>query len=537
MTNRWIAQAMGAALAVWPISAALPGLHSALRKRRVEFPHPWLLVIGSGLWLVTGFTVLFSGGGFTWLAQDVVQFVALVAVWYVCAALGSRAGFSRSLATGLAAGLAARALFSVVMWLSDGGRVAGWAHHPNTWSAGMLLPVFAVFVMTRAPVPRCVALASAVIVAAATGSRTAIAVLVFMALTYVCSSSDEGLRSRPWSRFALGAVVVVVVLAVLALVQPRIFSSLGDLRQGARAGPALLGVAQPLGVEIASEPGGVTLITRQGLVPWHRLQAPLILFPGTEYVLSIEIGASSSDGSPGLLGVASSGNEVRVERVADTWDVRASGHLVAGELAQVSLEDTWTRLEFGIATDSDDATWLWVGPAPDLSGAVAGAWMEVRAFTASFAVGSGPAISRGEDLPELSLASRQALARRGAFAAAIAAFRQSPWFGRPMEPFTDYFRAHPASQQTAVPAHPHNELLAVLYHRGLVGTLGLLGMVSWLLLVYARRSRPVAVTLAVVLVLANTFDTLLWSAGMIYVLGAMCGAAYGSLQPPEPEMR
>lgn len=281
------------------------------------------------------------------------------------------------------------------------------------------------------------------------------------------------------------------------------------------------------------------LLTKTDPAPTSRLQQVVTLEAGTTYTLSVWLregaGAgradrgSQTDVQPGLQGWGQSLGEnetfaLEGTLVGGTWRVTAEG---AGQVLEAGVLETWgawrrVYLRFvyeGAAPRLD----LWVGLAPDARTragarvAFAGLQLERNLATpyAPGAVTQGPSLQR---------------ARVAYWQTAWQGFLESPLWGQG-ELFPRFFRAAwpDFRQVSALPSHAHSLPLQLLYERGLLGFAGLLLFVAALSYNALRKGDAAFLVVLAALLVANLFDTTLFSGGVLYPLAAVAGwraAAY-----------
>lgn len=526
MSRSWSRLLAGVAMAVQPGVLGVLAPFGMVGTKRIRLPRAWLLGVGGVLWLLPVAADVGVGSWTSSSTRDAGLLLVFLASAVGGAVLG-RDGALRWLPTGLTLGLCAMAVVSLVERGLREGRVEGWASHPNVWGASTLLPLAAVLLLSSSRRLRLVAAALALVSVALSGSRSA----ALIALVIIVAFMVRACFARPvtWRRRATQGLAVIagalVLYVAMALVQPRLSTSLGDLFRLGGAGSKevpLLGAAQPLGVEVARQEDGTMTIRRVDGPSWSRLQYPLILFPDTSYAIAMDVLPSGEGGSPGILG-ARGEDGLRVSLEAGAWVATASGRIDVLAFSARDLGDGWTELAVAFTSVAEVPLRFWIGPAPDLGSDGEDALVSVRRVRA--AIGGLDALPPGP-VPPPAQSSLAALARLPAFDVAWAGFLERPLFGQRRTSFASYYRDHPPSQDTTVAGHAHDFFLQSLFERGAVGTLGCALLLVWVLVAPrdARQHVVLAVLLATALV-ANVVDTVLWSAGMGYFLAVVAGAA------------
>ncbi len=527
----------GAVTAVYPGALALLGALALVGRRSVRLPYPALLLAASVLWLLPAASDLFLGRVGPVTLGEVGQLAVFLLVAAGGAALGRALGSARHLVPGLLVGLGAVALASAAAaFEGPAGRVALWTDHPNILGASVLLPAAATALLARSVRIGAAAIAAAAVPVGLSGSRSALIVLIVTAAYLVVAAAARrwrGGRARLTLAVASLAVAALAVVGAV-MVQPRLGAFVSDLARLPLAAlkPGLLGVPQPLGVTVTDLEGGELRLERTGSDWWSRLQYPLVLLPGKTYTFSVELAASGPADTIGVYGAVNADDTVTAAR-RGAWEATATGALVVTHLSTEELADGWTRVTLTFESGSHAKSWIWIGPAPDLAGAGgSGAAVRVRA-TSAWEGGENAKPAGAQTAEAASLATNQAVARVYAFVGAWSGFEAAPVFGQRGVEFASYFRHQAPTFYTAVPTHAHNAFLQSLFESGTSGTLGFLLLLVWAGAAIASRSdhRGLLVLLAVA-VLANTVDTVMWSAGMMYFLAAVGGMVAGFGAPP-----
>lgn len=265
-------------------------------------------------------------------------------------------------------------------------------------------------------------------------------------------------------------------------------------------------------------------VHKEGSAPWLRLQQRVRLKPGETYTLSgwIDTGGDNVPGFQGW-GRMADGQRTLILEAAWREDGWSGSMFGPGELKGTEVfaeEGAWRRVSatFRVAPDVRPLTWF-VGFTPD-----------ARERDGGVGRMAALQLERGADAgPYEPGVARQGLpfdyARGPLWRVAWRAIQERPLVGWGQGAFADvYTDAAPVGEREQIaPGHPHNQVLTTLFERG---TLGLLGMTLLLVALFglAVRYRDLGLlSLALAVLVANTFDATLLSGGVLYPLAAVAG--------------
>jgi hypothetical protein len=524
---RVLGLAAATAVVLLPGSAVLGSLASLKRKasrsRNVE-KSALALLAGSVVWSSPSLT---SGVG-PWF-HDLAQGLLLTLCFFpLCFRMTASA--ERPITAGVLLGLAVMILIDPPSF-GSGSRATGWGSHPNSWAAQALVPAVAIAALRRDPKTRMLALVMGGTVAFASGSRGVLLALLLAAVTLVV----VGARGRrPW----LAATAIVLVGASLGLSLPRARTLVVDSLQLLAGAPAqsrnlVQAGGQSLGVEVTKTGGNIDdsyLVEKVADYGWARWQFPLILHPGRTYAVYVDFRSDSPTAQIGLWGAGRDPKtrerlDVRYFRRGEAWVLDYEGPLQVPAHSVEPLLAGWQRVKLAILATGSGPIWMWIGPTPHQGEGRQGTKAEIRNLYFGL---SGN--SEWHARADLQLATIQFLARFSAFSAAWSSFLERPWLGRPEMAFATYYRLHPPGQDIAVPAHAHNIVFQTLYERGLVGLAGLGILITTLTIVGVGNNRRF-LAVFVALLVANSFDHVIWSAGMLYSYSAAAAFLGCTLRP------
>jgi|GEM_PF-2473642 len=539
MSLTW--RALGALAAIYPPVAAVVGLLLFSRAGRPRLRGQGLLWAGLGLLTLPICLDAVAGTAGRPALTEALD-ILLVAVCAIAGSLLARAGGSlRDLSPGMATGLVVVGVLSTAQWIVEGGRASGWTSHANIWGAVVVMPLAMV---AAGPASRTAVLASfsaAYAVSITSGSRASLIGVTLVLVGTLGRAALSGTLTAPArsrGRLLVAAVAGAALLAALAGLQPRAWrTAVEALRElpSSGTGERVLGAAQALGVTVEVSDRGTLLLTKTRPEGWSRVQWPMVMFPGTLYATYWEVRHEDPAAVPGVLGVVRGDDTIELSLGETGWTAAAGGRIELVEAAVTDMDGGWTGIALAFRSNADVPLWMWIGPAPDLGGGATAATLEVREVRG--VVGGLSELERSSSPTPLSPGTAAALARLSAFRAAWRAFLAEPLFGHRGTSFSDYYRANPPDQNTAVPSHAHNELLQSLFQRGLVGTSGLVLVLVWFARVMRRGGEGFAAWLALVPAIAmNAVDTFLWSARMLgfLVLVASMAVAHRSRQAGRP---
>lgn len=523
MKARWHMIGAGILLTLIPGAMAVPGVVRFARGRSLRVPAWPVLAAGGVLWLLPATIGFIRIGWDSSGVNEIGQLIGCILAFVGGVALGERVRHRAYLSLGLLMGIAIMAAASGLYWLISPGRVAGWLPHANIWGAAIILPMVAVLLLARSRCQRALSVVLAIFVVAMSGSRAASLALFVTLATF--GFVEVFRKMHNWTCRVLSLIGIFVLAAAvygaMSIVQPRLLSSISDLGslRALELELPLLGAAQQLGVSISDEGGGTTKVETVAAEWWSRLQYPLILFPQKVYAISVELKAVSAGAQPGLVGVMS-GGDIRVVESRGRWSANGYGHVEVIDFDVAKGLDGWVSLRLAFRSKAEKALRLWIGPAASTINGEANESILFRNLQA--AVGDSAALLVPAKRETMSHSTNEALARISAFIGGWNGFLKAPLLGQRDEPYPDYYRNNPPTQNTAVPAHSHNILIQTLYEMGLTGFLGLVLLFTWLATILYGRGLVIILTALV----ANMLDTTLWSSGMMYFLFAFAGLIY-----------
>ena len=544
------------ALVLAPGTFALALLLALPRLRHPLPPGTLWMTIGTLLWMLP---LLLRGAPATLL--DNLQPVALILIVAVVSTLP----LSRSLspiALGVLIGLTLLGLFTLLQLggavsallapfvdndaiarLAENsraaqalGRASGWMEHPNQWAVRGLVPGTFVLAAAGGPRWRVTVVLPTVLIALAAGSR---ATLLGLALGLLLLALHYLWRGRFSVRKLALVSLSLAAMAALALLPPwgaRV-QALFDL-----IAPDSTPVDESYNLFIASadlndaswfERGVTVEQLRDGeQTAWtvrktlegsgQRLQQRIELAPG-DYILSAELRALDPAARPGLLAFWRDASMVEhalnVQRRDGDWHTNTQGSLSLLSFEQKPLEDGWLRLELSFRNDAEDIIVFPVGPTPDRR-RVAGGQLDVRNLQlveGTTALPYQPTFP--PDRARLQ-AQSSALGRGPIFAAAWQGFLARPLLGHAEGAFSAWFQRWNDNDAVVV-GHAHNLFLQTLFARGIVGSLGLVLLLTGMAL--ATGGAPGFLIVLAAVLAANLFDATFWTAGQSYLLAAAAG--------------
>lgn len=465
---------------------------------------------GETLWMATGAASLVLGIG---LASFVPR-----------APSGGAAGVATLMAATVA--LAAPAVWRLV---STEPVMLWWVNHTNVWAAMAAMVAAATLPLygrKLRPYALVLLSAAAVLVAAATGSRTAIfAVTAGAVATLVVTAGGKKAGWRAGLLTALG--VAAAIAAVLA-------SPLGSRLAGLMPGTApsnLVIASEELdgeywtkrGVEVVAAPGGDGL--RQFLIrstdgrALDRAHQRFVLPGGEVRTLAFEFRQSGAGG--GIVAFCEPTGSIIVPFGAPGEAV-ASGEPEVLAVEETPTEDGWTLALLTVRNTGERPVVWRVGLAPNLrdGGASELSVRHVRMFSGAQDLGYQPtyAATRVRELAQLSAGQRLGYAR-----GALALLAKRPLFGHgSAEPFyqlLDDYALSEAAVASNRPHHAHSLLGDVLVRFGIVGLVGLLVLLAAAVCTLPRGRRAAVVPFLVVVFVLGLGDATFFNAGGPFVLG------------------
>ncbi len=540
MKPRCVATA-AAIVSLLPGSASLSVLFIGRRGGKIGLrnaPKFTLVLAGMGLWLLpTGLKALPSASYnriFIETGTATIVIAALIGTWAIGQRVKNDNGLS-GIALGAVFGSTTMAALSLLeALLTPNERSNGWLVHPNTWAAQALLPGLAPFVVHVSWRLRIWSSLATLVVTFTSGSRTILIGFLIAALILTVWSLHEQFHRAEITIVGTGLLLTAVVMMIT--LSPRISTTLRDLTSplaiSTSKGNLLSGVGQLKRVRLisATPPSAAranpTIIAKTDDSNWGRLQHSVLLFPNTEYVISLELYWEDPAILPGLLGIGHAGEnseavQLRIWSENDQWVTSSVGAIEVLEVQSSFTGDGWIRLETALRYEGQQAVRWWVGPTPDQREVASQAILYVRKF--QLELGTTPSPFTAPSPSHLS--TIQALSRLFAFKVAWQGFLEKPWVGQPVGSFALYYRANPPSQDTAIPGHAHNLFLQTLFERGFIGLIGLLLFLIGILLIGLPASKKLLVVFATVIAI-NLTDFTLW-AGVAYSFAALTGYLRG----------
>jgi Undecaprenyl-phosphate galactose phosphotransferase WbaP len=552
--GRGLTFALGLSFALMPAYGPFAGLLLLLRGRRTR----WSLQRSDLLWwgaaLLLALPLGLHGGpsGFLFGAAQVL------APWLIFRAFFRLHGARIRLETfwvgvGLLTGLA---VVVTLGWLQTGeGALAARAANLIGPTRGSLYghTVFAlgalVAVLLRRGRYQVLSLALSALGVLISGSREAAVAWLVVAAALVVVGKTRTPRHRLAFAFAVGVILAGVSLlgplfgwgnaGFLLDVAPPPAEASHNLLQGTEVANG--DWWQAVGVYVEAHPVTVGetaltgyLLTKTDPAPTSRLQQPVTLEAGTTYTISAWLrldagGRPNREARPGIQGWGQPLGEDEVFVLEGTleggrWEARVDG---AGQLLDAGVLETrgaWRRVYVSFAyVGSAPRLDAWVGLAPDArtragTRAMFAGFQLERNLATPYTPG---AVTQGPSLQRTRVAYWQT-AWRG--------FLESPLWGQG-ELFPRFFRATwpDFRQVSALPSHAHSLPLQLLYERGLIGFAGLLLFVAALTYHALRKGDAAFLVVVTALLVANLFDTTLFSGGVLYPLAAVAGwraAAY-----------
>ena len=428
---------------------------------------------------------------------------------------------------------------------ADTGRAHGWAVHPNAFAASMLVPSVYVAARSRRLTVRAMVVVPALVVIAASGSRTAlVALLAGLAVAIVPGLITGDARRRRVSALSLAGAVVVLTALVLAVPGLRtrlvptlapvtgtsvnLLVSTADLSDPTWWRPRLTierhsgepssrrsDLSQP--VDVAWE------LTRIGGEWTDRLQQRVTAGAGTPYTLSFEYLPASPDATFGVIAWGTRDGEPHgfvARGKGASWLVDPTGGIDTAAPVVVDAGASWQRVELTFTnTEPADVT-LEIGVAPDLAPRAAGEESDtlvVRRLQLNVGREALPFVPTPAPDRTASIARDAVGTRVSIYREAFRLIAQRPLVGWGTGGFEVLRDASTSPAQGA--AHEHSLFVWAALRYGVLG----IGAVALLFVGLATRRREVGAMLVALLV-ANLFDLTFFSSGLAY--GAALAAGF-----------
>jgi Undecaprenyl-phosphate galactose phosphotransferase WbaP len=496
--------------------------------------------------------------------------VQVLVAWLIYRAFGQLYSYrnalpalhERSLSWGLLAGLGL--VVSLGWWQIEALNLTAaktiaqaivWRSPPSLYGhAVLVLGTLMAVLMPQAPL-RLVSMGFAALGILVSGSREAAIAWVIVALALFALNSGRSKRSF-WLELGLLAIMFGVALGLSPYLGWGRVGFLLNLAPSVETRANLLQGSEiadgdwwdPLGVEVTEgrvELAGQTLtsydIRKLSPEGWQRLQQVVTLEAGQTYTLSAFV-RSSGLARASLQGWGQlEGNRTFIvigELIGGRWQASLNGpgrilaygsepvgsEPVTDSRASNPTKPEWQRvwISFVYTAQDTDLTW-WVGMAPDRRDQLGHA-----TTFAGFQLSPQTTLSTSvlEDYVAGSASQGLGLqvARLPYWQAAWQGFLERPLLGR-AQTFSDYYleRGYSNSKIQQPPSHVHNLFLQFLFERGLVGTTGLLLLLTVLIYPLIQQRDIGLLIVIVALLIANLFDYSLFYGAVLYPLVAVAG--------------
>lgn len=420
---------------------------------------------------------------------------------------------------------------------ADSGRAHGWAVHPNAFAAAMLVPSVYVAARSRRLAVRAMALVPALVVIAASGSRTAmVALLAGFAVAILPDLVGGDARRR--RRSALSVAGALVVLVGLVLVVPglrtRLVPTLGPVtgtsvnllvstadlsdptwwrprvtvERHAPEAPSRLG-------DLDGAPVVAWELTRVGGEWTDRLQQRVTIGTGTPYTLSFEYLPASPTATFGVIAWGTRDGEQHgfvARGQGAAWLVDPTGGIDTATPVVVDVGASWRRVELTFTNTGPADVALELGVAPDLAPRAAGEVSDtllVRRLQLNLGREALPFVPTPAPDRTAAIARDAVGTRVSIYREALQLIAQRPLVGWGAGGFEVLREASTSPARGA--AHEHSLFVWAALRYGALG----IGAVTLLFVGLATRRREVGAMLVALLV-ANLFDLTFFSSGLAY---------------------
>lgn len=426
---------------------------------------------------------------------------------------------------------AALALAAPAVWrlISAEPVMLWWVKHTNVWAAmaamvaAATVPLYGKKLREYALVLLTVA---AVLVAAATGSRTAIfAVVAGAAATFLVSAVGERAGWRVGLVTALGATAAVAVVLASPL-GSRLAGLVADTATSNQviASEELQGEYwTKRGVEVVVAPGPDGL--RQFLIrssdgkALGRAHQRFVLPAGAVRTLVFEF---TQTGAGGGVVAFSEPTGSMIVPFGKPGEVAASGQPEVLAVEEVPTDGNWTLALLTVRNTGEQPVVWRVGISPNLRGGGVSELKvrHVRMFSGTQDLGYQPtyAATRLRELATLSASQRLSYAD-----GALGLLVEKPLFGhgsgKPFYQLLDDYALSAAAAASDRPTHAHSLVGDVLVRFGIVGLVGLLALLTAAVRTLPRGGRLAALPFLVVVFVLGLGDATFFNAGGPFVLG------------------
>jgi len=469
----------------------------------------------------------------------------------------------RSVAVGMAFGLCVLALAATVDaagwapegvvralgWGSFDGRASLWHSHPNILATAALLPMIAVAAWgTRRS--KGAAATGALVLVAASGSRTVLAVL----LVVMAVVSARGIMRAEHRRarsvacwLVIGAVATGVLLSTFTTLLDRfdprlVFSQPTDVVNVLYASEEMTAASwSHVGVEvrrvgpIAPLRGDRTwAIEKTSDAWWARAQQGVSIPAGATLTLQVELLHADPQAQPGVharFDGPAGPVEVTVRRVDGAWTLTTVRGVEVADWG-VSTTGDWDAITISLTNTATATVPFALGLTPDQRPDTLGSTMWIRRPQARL---GGPA-AYAPTLPSRvdGRTSLGTLSDRTSWAQwAWSGFIERPLLGHGEGAFPAYAERRTLSERppgtggTVRTSHAHQLFAQTAFERGVAGLVGLLLVLTGLSVV-ARRGVPNGWWVIAPIVLVNILDVSFWTTPVSYTLGVVIGLAGSS---------